>query len=101
MPPVATSLLAPASFSWLSTSHFRARVMASFGRSMPASWQARSPRAAYWEFELSDAVPSRFLVTGTRWRTVLSEKSTAFGRPPVAVPVGTRLGIGPYVVGVP
>src|SRR4029453_19116808 len=55
-PPVATALsLSPLpSPSWLICHHFFASLITvSRGSTIPASWHARSPSAAYCEFELS------------------------------------------------
>src|SRR5881392_2879555 len=63
-PPVATPLSSAVS-CWLSIHHLRASWIDSLGRRMPASWQERRPRAAYWLLELSPvAGPSFIFLTG-------------------------------------
>src|SRR6185436_19618089 len=68
--PVATApgpAFAPGSGAeiTLSTHQFLAAWITSGGKTMPASWQARSPSAPYCVLELSPAgMPSRVLLTG-------------------------------------
>src|SRR5205809_7328421 len=70
-PPVATELSLPLSPSWLVVHHFFAGLMTvSFGSTIPASWQARRPSAAYWLLELSPVGgPSFIFLTGILLRT--------------------------------
>src|SRR5947209_7367626 len=51
--------------------YWRQRSISDFGKTMPASWQALIPSAAYWQLELSllCAGPSFFLVSLTLFFT--------------------------------
>src|SRR3954468_17598063 len=97
--PVDTELsFPPFSPSWLVVHHFLAGLMTvSFGSWMPASWQARSPSAAYWALELSPTGgPWRFFSTGVLWTTLGFWRSPATGSLPLATAART-----PPPVGVP
>src|SRR5437773_7794957 len=99
-PDVATALsLPPFSPSWLVVHHrFAGLTTVSRGSTIPASWQARRPSAAYCELELSPVGgPSRFFSTGILLTTL------GFCRSPGArsrAALATAAGLAP-VVGVP
>src|SRR5688572_27378579 len=106
-PPVATELSLPAAPSWLVThQRFATLTTVSRGSTTPASWQARSPSAAYCEFELSPvAGPCTRLSTETFWTTLgfwrgpapisLGPLATAPPFPPVGIPSANADG-SPY-----
>src|SRR4029453_2904773 len=87
---------------WLSTHQVRAAVRISLGMMIPASWHARRPSAAYWEFELSPpAMPSRVFLTGILRTTFgfsfapggVNSRVPLLGAPPVAVGGGAPAGV--------
>src|SRR5258708_38232617 len=72
----------------VATQYCLQRSISDFGKTMPASWQARMPSAAYWVLELSlrCAGPSFFLVSLILFLTsglpLGSPTSTVFGLAP-------------------
>src|SRR5579862_4984181 len=73
---------------WLAIQYCLHFSTTSFGKTIPASKQARIPRAAYWEFELSlrSAGPSFFFVSRILFTTfgfsLESLTSTGLALPP-------------------
>src|SRR5262245_24613897 len=60
MSPLVATLLSPGASCWLSIHHLRAFWTTSLGSTMPESWQARRPSAAYWLLELSPVAGPSF-----------------------------------------